>query len=129
MSSSQNLREQKYPLGIAYQDNGQTTQAVEPLENVVRVEEKLAEDYPDRLASQHVLASVYWSNGQITEAVATLEHVVKVQEKLAEDHPSRLALLQHELTRGNLSATSRLLSRAYGRPAQVIAARAAERAG
>jgi hypothetical protein len=88
MSSSQDLREQKYLLGIAYQDNGQTTEAVE-----------------------------------------TLEHVVKVQEKPAEDHPSLLSLLQHELTRGNLSVTSRLLSRAYGRPAQVIAARAAERAG
>ena len=50
----------------------------------------LAEDYPDRPASQHELASAYEANGQIKEAVELLEHVVKVKEKLAEDHPSRL---------------------------------------
>jgi len=86
----------QYLLGIAYQDNGQISEAVEMLEHVVKVQEKLAEDHPDRLASQHVLAGVYRANGQISEAVEMLEHVVKVQEKLAEDHPSRLAS-QHEL--------------------------------
>jgi len=50
----------------------------------------MAEDHPDRLASQHALASAYEANGQVDEAVALLEHVVKVREKLAEDHPSRL---------------------------------------
>jgi thioredoxin-like negative regulator of GroEL len=56
----------------------------------VKVREKLAEDYPDRLASQHELAGAYLANGQISEAVETLEQVVKVKEKLAEDHPERL---------------------------------------
>jgi tetratricopeptide (TPR) repeat protein len=86
----------QYLLGIAYQANGQITEAFETLEHVVKVEEKLAEDHPSRLASQHALASVYQANGQITEAVETLEHVVKGREKLAEDHPDRLAS-QHAL--------------------------------
>jgi hypothetical protein len=57
----------------------------------------LAEDNPDRLASQGVLASAYQANGQVKQAVALLEHVVIVQEaSLAEDHPVRLAS-QHAL--------------------------------
>jgi hypothetical protein len=86
----------QYLLGIAYQANRQITEAVETLEHVLKVREKLAEDHPNRLASQHALAIAYQDNGQITEAVEILEHVVKVQEKLAEDHPSRLTS-QHAL--------------------------------
>ncbi|KAK4500587.1 hypothetical protein PRZ48_008776 [Zasmidium cellare] len=85
-------------LGMAYEAEGQIPEAVEILEQVVRVrEEKLAEDHPDRLASQHELASAYQDNRQITKAVKILEHVVEIrEEKLAEDHPDRLAS-QHQL--------------------------------
>jgi tetratricopeptide (TPR) repeat protein len=62
----------------------------------VKVREKLAEDHPSRLASQHELAGAYRANGQISKAVEMLEHVVKVEGKLAEDHPDRLAS-QHAL--------------------------------
>jgi tetratricopeptide (TPR) repeat protein len=86
----------QYLLGIGYRANGQISKAVETLEHVVKVREKLAEDHPDRLVSQHALAGAYLANGQISKAVETLEHVVNVQEKLAEDHPSRLAS-QHAL--------------------------------
>ena len=93
----------QYLLGIAYRANGQISEAVETLEHVVKVREKLAEDHPDRLASQHALAVAYRANGQIQKAVEilehvvkVLEHVVKVREKLAEDHPDRLAS-QHAL--------------------------------
>ena len=58
--------------------------------------QRLSEDHPDRLNSEHDLACAYLANGQINEAVELLEHVVKVREKLAEDHPERLAS-QHEL--------------------------------
>jgi hypothetical protein len=55
-------------------------------------ERVLAEDHPDRLASQHVLARAYLADGQVKKAVPQLEHVVAIQERvLAEDHPDRLA--------------------------------------
>lgn len=58
-------------------------------------EAALAEDHPDRLASQHALAIAYRVNGQIGEAVELLKHVVTVRETaLAEDHPDRLASQQ-----------------------------------
>ena len=77
---------------------GKPQEAVRLLERVYQVREKiLAEDHPDRLASQHALAIAYESNGQVEKAIQLLEHVVQVQEKtLAEDHPDRLAS-QHAL--------------------------------
>ena len=95
-SNQSAFMEAKYLLSVAYQANGQVSAAIETLEDVVKVQEKLAEDHPIRLASQHELARAYQANGQISEAVEMLEHVVKVREKLAENHPSRLTS-QHEL--------------------------------
>ena len=60
-------------------------------------ERVLAEDHPNRLASQHSLAIAYQDNGQVKDAVRLLKHVVAIQERvLAEDHPDRLTS-QHEL--------------------------------
>ena len=89
-----------YWAGRCLRVDGRMQEAVRLLKHVVTVEEKrLAEDHPDRLASQHELAGAYEANGQVKEAVALLEHVVAVEEKrLAENHPSRLAS-QHELAR------------------------------
>ena len=72
---------------------GDCKAAVQALKHVVDVEAvKLAEDHPDRLASQHELAGAYQAIGQIENAVELLEHVVDIKAiKLAEDHPSRLA--------------------------------------
>ena len=72
---------------------GKLREAVSLLEQVVKIREQtLAEDHPDRLASQHELAGAYEANGQVKEAVSLLEQVVKIEEQtLAEDHPSRLA--------------------------------------
>ena len=75
---------------------GRFDEGVELLQHVVKVREKLADDHPDRLVSQHELACAYEANRQVAEAVKLLQHVVKVQVKLAEDHPNRLAS-QHEL--------------------------------
>ncbi|KAF2106263.1 P-loop containing nucleoside triphosphate hydrolase protein [Lophiotrema nucula] len=79
---------------------GNSGQAAALLGHVVRVQETtLAETSPDRLASQHALASAYLDNGQTKEAVILLEHVVKIQMiTLKETHPNRLAS-QHELAR------------------------------
>jgi tetratricopeptide (TPR) repeat protein len=88
----------QHELARAYKADGQVQKAVELLEHVVAVKEKvLAEEYPSRLASQHELARAYKADGQVQKAVELLEHVVAVKAKvLAEEHPSRLTS-QHEL--------------------------------
>lgn len=54
------------------------------------MQEKLAEDHPSRLASQHALAVAYRANGQISEAVELLKPVVLIkQRKLHVNHRSR----------------------------------------
>jgi hypothetical protein len=65
---------------------------------VVTIQENtLAEEHPDRLASQHALASAYEANRERKRAIKLLEYVVTIQEKtLAEEHPDRLAS-QHAL--------------------------------
>ncbi|RYC80223.1 hypothetical protein BFJ63_vAg16890 [Fusarium oxysporum f. sp. narcissi] len=99
----------QHELARAYRADGQIKEAVKLLEHVIKEavkllehvvaikETTLAENHPDRLASQHELAGAYQANGQIKEAVKLLEHVVAIREKtLAESHPSRLSS-QHEL--------------------------------
>jgi hypothetical protein len=50
----------------------------------------LDEEDPDRLASEHALASAYLSNRQMDKAIILLEHAVAVkQEILADDNPGR----------------------------------------
>jgi tetratricopeptide (TPR) repeat protein len=73
---------------------------VQLLQHVVAIRERvLAEDHPDRLASQGVLASAYLANEQIEKAVRLREYVTRIREQeLAEDHPDRLHS-QHELAR------------------------------
>ncbi|KAJ9645330.1 hypothetical protein H2199_003336 [Coniosporium tulheliwenetii] len=90
----------QHELARTYEADGQVKKAVELLEHVVTVREKvLIEEHPDRLASQHALTTVYQADGQVKEAVELLEHVVAVREKvLIEEHPNRLAS-QHELAR------------------------------
>ncbi|KIW70533.1 hypothetical protein, variant [Phialophora macrospora] len=81
-------------------DYGKVREAVQVLEEVVRIREQtLAEDHPHRLVSQHVLARAYEANGQIKEAVKILEEVVRIREQTqAKDHPDRLSS-QHVLAR------------------------------
>ncbi|KAH7304540.1 P-loop containing nucleoside triphosphate hydrolase protein [Stachybotrys elegans] len=87
-----------YWAGRCLQVEGRIAEAVELLQHVVKVQETtLAENHPDRLASQHALAIAYRANGQVKEAVKLLQHVVKVRETtLEENHPDRLAS-QHVL--------------------------------
>ena len=76
------------------------SKAISLLEQDVQIRQQtLAEDHPDRLASQYELARAYRANGQFKEAVSLLGQVVQIEEQtLAVDHPHRLAL-QHELGR------------------------------
>jgi len=77
--------------------NGDAAGSVTLWNDILNAQASLAEDHPDRLASQHALAGAYQANGQVKEAVTLLQHVVKVHaDVLAEDHPSRLTS-QHEL--------------------------------
>ena len=101
--------------------------AVELFECIVTIQiEVLAENYPNRLASQHTLATAYRSNGQVQKAVELLEHVVAIEaEILAEDHPDRLAS-QHELARvykanGQVQKAVDLLKRVVAIRAEVLA--------
>ena len=86
----------QHALAIAYQADGQAKKAVELLEYVVAIREKLNEDDPNLLASQHVLACAYRDDGQDKKAIKLLEHVVAIEETLSKDDPSRLAS-QHAL--------------------------------
>ncbi|KAH6871049.1 hypothetical protein B0T10DRAFT_592798 [Thelonectria olida] len=106
-----------YWAGRCLYADGRMQEAVKLLEHVVAIEEEaLAEDHPDRLASQHALAGAYEANGQIKEAVKLLERVVAIREEaLAEDHPDRLAS-QHALAgayeaNGQIKEAVKLLER------------------
>jgi tetratricopeptide (TPR) repeat protein len=84
-------------VGECLRVDGRTKEALHWLTKCFSIRSKLAEDHPDRLASQHALAGAYRVNGQVKEAVTLLQHVVKVKaDVLAEDHPDRL-VSQHEL--------------------------------
>jgi len=103
-STEVGLVDAQYILGIVYLDSGQVKEAVEQLEHVVQSRESLAEDDPNRLASQQALATAYQLNEQIAQAIELLEHVMRVQEKsLAADHPDLLGS-QHELSSAYLKA-------------------------
>jgi Tetratricopeptide repeat len=58
---------------------------------VVKIEEQLlVEDHPDRLASQHKLASVLWSSGAQRAALAIMIRVVELQSYVLDNnHPDR----------------------------------------
>ncbi|KAF2628862.1 hypothetical protein BU25DRAFT_409876 [Macroventuria anomochaeta] len=86
----------EHNLAGAYEADGQVKKAVDLLEHVVAVREKvLAEDHPSRLHSQHELARAYQADGQVPKAVKLLEAVVEVREKiLLPEHPDRLASQQ-----------------------------------
>jgi tetratricopeptide (TPR) repeat protein len=90
----------QHTLAEAYEANGKVQSAVELLEHIVAIRERvLAEDHPNRLASQHELARAYQANGQVKEAIQLLQHIVVIQERvLAEDHPDRL-VSEHALSR------------------------------
>jgi tetratricopeptide (TPR) repeat protein len=63
----------QHNLARAYQDNGQITEAIKLLDQVVKIEATtLAETHPDRLDSLHNLAMAYQDNGQVTEATRSL---------------------------------------------------------
>ncbi|KAF7507809.1 hypothetical protein GJ744_010110 [Endocarpon pusillum] len=70
------------------------------LQGMVQIRvQSLAEDHPDRLASQHALAGAYEANGQMKEAATLLQAMMRVREhSLAEDHPSRLMVSGVSLT-------------------------------
>ncbi|KAL9631987.1 MAG: hypothetical protein Q9204_003984 [Flavoplaca sp. TL-2023a] len=79
---------------------GKAKEAVALQEQVVLIREQtLAENHPDRLASQHELAVAYSANGQIERALSLLEQVVQIKDQtLAEDDSARLSS-QHVLAR------------------------------
>ncbi|KAL2194480.1 hypothetical protein P885DRAFT_71251 [Corynascus similis CBS 632.67] len=78
--------------------DGRIREAVRSLEEACQWRSRhFAEDHPNRLASQHVLAMAYQDNGQVKEAITLLKHIVAIEARtLTEDHPDRLAS-QHEL--------------------------------
>jgi hypothetical protein len=78
------------------------------LEQVVKIRQQtLAEDHPDRLTSQQVLAIMYWDLGRRKAAHDMMKHVIrKCRQVLDEYHPARTgseAWLEHfEREMGNM---------------------------
>jgi hypothetical protein len=62
------------------------------LEQVVKIKEQtLAEDYPSRLASQQVLATMYGNLNRRNAALQMMKHIVEIQgQVLDEIHPDRI---------------------------------------
>ena len=94
--------EEKYDLcfwaGQCLRVDGRIKEAVKCLDICYKWRmDNFADNHPNRLASQHVLAMAYQDDGQIKKAVALLEHVVAIREAiLADNHPDRL-VSQHAL--------------------------------
>lgn len=82
-------------LGVAYQKNGRTKEAVALLQKVVKgLQGRGAED-GSLLSAQHCLAQALIDDGQNKEAITSLEKVVIIKESfLSEDNPDRLASQQ-----------------------------------
>jgi tetratricopeptide (TPR) repeat protein len=77
-------------LASLYEENGRMKEAVEILEQVVKMR-MLKEDHSKLLISQHNLACAYMSNGQEEDAIKLMEHVVRIKQSTLEDgHPRRL---------------------------------------
>lgn len=94
----------QHELGKAHLENGRVLEAIEVLENVVKVRGKLHDqNHVDSLASQHELAIAYIQNDQPSEAIRLLEHVVMTEGRIFEkSHIGRLTS-QHELGRAYLA--------------------------
>ena len=69
---------------------GKHKKAVALLEKVVAIRATtLEETHPNRLTSQHKLASAYKANGQVTEAIKLLEQVIEAKRLIFhKGHPS-----------------------------------------
>jgi tetratricopeptide (TPR) repeat protein len=81
-----------YKVGLCLYHDGRTKEALQWLHHSCRFRAALAEDHPDRLESQCILALAYLANAQMKEAIQMLEQVVTIEKtSLAEDHPDRLA--------------------------------------
>ena len=77
--------------------NGDMSRSITIWKEVVSREDRLAQNHPDRLASQHALAGAYLANGQIEQAIRLFEHVVEVSgADGVGDNADRLAS-QHNL--------------------------------
>jgi Tetratricopeptide repeat len=63
------------------------------LEQVVKIKKQiLAEDHPDRLSSQYVLATIYWDLDRYSDAVQMMKHVVRIRRQaLDEQHTDQKA--------------------------------------
>lgn len=87
-----------YWAGRCLLQDGRHKEAYTVVEQVAKIRETtLAQEHPDRLASQGLLATAYQANGQIKKAVMLHEGIVKIQkETLAQDHLQRL-ISQHDL--------------------------------
>jgi tetratricopeptide (TPR) repeat protein len=87
-------------VGLCLYNEGRIRESVKWIKESCEWREgNLAEEHPDRLASQLALAGAYQADGHIKKAVELMEHVVDVQGRiLAEEHPDRLTS-QHVLAR------------------------------
>lgn len=84
-------------LAHAYSANGQITEAITLLEEVVEIQKYKPPEHSQRLASQHSLAMTYLRNGQVKEAISLLEEVVEIKKRIFVESQSSLLASQHGL--------------------------------
>jgi tetratricopeptide (TPR) repeat protein len=69
-------------LAMAYFNNEQIKEAIQILEQVFAVEERvLRDDHPGFLRTMHGLAAVYKQDGQLEKAIQLLERVVQIAQR------------------------------------------------
>jgi hypothetical protein len=90
--SDTDLLGSQHVLALACLEDKQNKQAIELLEHVVVVREKVVdENDPEQLKSQHALARAYLDDKQVKRALHLIEHVVMVESRfLPIDDPSRI---------------------------------------
>ena len=78
-------------LATACVDNGQTQEAIEILERLVKIRKTPKMGNYNPQVSEHHLARAYRGNGQIQEAIKLWEHVAEIhRQTLKEEDPDRL---------------------------------------
>ena len=79
-------------------DLGKIEASVALFQKVVKIQATIQDEtHPDRLKSQHALATVYEVNGQIEQAVQLLEYVVYIREITMSEYHSDLLASQFAL--------------------------------
>lgn len=90
-------RARPLPTSLRRSDGGEFNDPVSRLEPTIKIQQQtLADDHPDRLASQLELEEAYQANRQVQEALQLSEQDLQLrQARLGEDHPDTISSMQN----------------------------------